>query len=186
MRGVDPRIAEIVGAAAADLGYTIKATSGFRHGGGFHGRGMAEDFQLFDAAGNAIPNRGGDPTGMYSRLARQAFARQQSMYPELTGRFNWGGAHGTSRGSVNDIADLMHYDTGGERGHIARNRRQALEGRFGAPAPFQRLDVHIHDDGVRMKASGNAPIRANYRGKRMAEVGSGTQLGFGKNWWGGS
>jgi len=43
--------------------------------------------------------------------------------------------------------------------------------------------VHIHDDGVRVQAKGDMPIRANYRGKRMADVGSGSNLSFGANWW---
>jgi hypothetical protein len=119
---VDPRLQEIMEAAATHMppGYRVQATSGYRprQSYGFHPKGMAADYQIIGPRG-AIPNRGGDPTGMYTRLARAAKGEQQSRYPELTGRFAWGGAFGTVPGGT--TSDLMHFDIGGERGHI-RNR----------------------------------------------------------------
>jgi len=96
----------------------VQATSGYRprQSYGFHPKGMAADYQIIDPQGRAIPNRGADPTGMYTRLARAAKGEQQSRYPELTGRFAWGGAFGTVPGGR--TSDLMHFDIGGERGHI--------------------------------------------------------------------
>jgi hypothetical protein len=69
--------------------------------------------------------------------------------------------------------DPKHFQLGpaGGAGWIGRRQQQS------------RLDVHIHDDGVRVQAKGDMPIRANYRGKRMADVGSGSNLSFGANWW---
>jgi hypothetical protein len=116
---VDPRLQEIMEAAATHMppGYHVRATSGYRphQSYGFHPKGMAADYQIIGPRG-AIPNRGGDPTGMYTRLARAAKGEQQSRYPELTGRFAWGGAFGTVPGGR--TSDLMHFDIGGERGHI--------------------------------------------------------------------
>jgi hypothetical protein len=129
-KGADPRIAEIVGAGAGSLppGYTVRTTE---HGGlrpnqkyGFHPKGMANDFQIFTPDGKAIPNRGDDPTGMYTRLARASYAYQLKNHPDLTGKFAWGGAFGTVPGGK--VQDLMHFDIGGERGRILKNRLSNL------------------------------------------------------------
>ena len=128
LKGTDQRITEIVTAASSVLppGYTIRPTSGFRAGvQGFHSKGMAQDWQIFDAKGRAIANRGRDSTGLYTLLARAAYGYQEANYPDLTGRFNWGGAFGTAIGG-NEIPDLMHFDIGGRRGHITQYSREAI------------------------------------------------------------
>jgi hypothetical protein len=109
----------------AHPGYDVVVTSGHRTGGGYHGTGMAADFQIIGPNG-AIENRGADPTGMYHRLARYALGYQLTHRPDLTGRFTWGGAFGTQRPSGGP-PDLMHFDLGGHRGHYVQNRIENLQ-----------------------------------------------------------
>jgi hypothetical protein len=114
--GVDPRIDEIVRAAATHLpeGYKVRMTSGYRGPHQHNHNGRAADYQIIDPSGNALRNRGDDPTGMYEQLARHAHGEQRARYPELNGHFAWGGAFDTSAGSGQ--RDLMHFDINGERG----------------------------------------------------------------------
>ena len=141
MPNVDPRIADIIQHASKALppGYTVKATSGYRPGQsyGFHPKGMAEDFQIFGPDGKPIANRGSDSTGMYKALARNAYGYQEKFHPELTGKFNWGGAHGT--GKSGGEPDLMHFDIGGRRGNYAENSRDAI----GSALPPASADAPI-------------------------------------------
>ena len=151
LKGTDQRITEIVTAASSVLppGYTIRPTSGFRAGvQGFHSKGMAQDWQIFDAKGRAIANRGKDSTGLYTLLARAAYGYQEANYPDLTGRFNWGGAFGTAIGG-NEIPDLMHFDIGGRRGHITQYSREAI----GAIQPNARGELTQTQEAASLSSS---------------------------------
>ena len=125
----DPRVMDALTRAQAFLppGYTAKVTSGFRSNNpkSQHATGTAIDIQIFDDKGRPIANKGEDRSGLYTRYARAAYGVILDRHPELAGRFNWGGAHGTS--SANPwTPDLMHFDIGGVRGRIARYRLDRL------------------------------------------------------------
>jgi hypothetical protein len=133
LRGTDPRIKEIVTAAAEGLpeGYKIQPTSGVRTAGqGQHTHGRAVDWQIIGPDGKAISNRGDDSTGLYTKLAQNAYGYQEKYHKDLTGKFQWGGQFGTSSKNPNE-PDLMHFDTGGRRGRISRYSRE----RIGATLP---------------------------------------------------
>ena len=119
-RGVDPRITAIVGAAARHLpdGYKVEMTSGYRGPNQVNHSGNAADFHIVDPQGNVLRNRGEDPGGMYQTLARHAYGEQKARYPELNGKFAWGGAFGTALGGGGE-RDLMHFDVNGERGRYS-------------------------------------------------------------------
>jgi hypothetical protein len=78
----------------------------------------ALDVQIIDPKGNPIPNRGADTTGLYKQLAEGTYREMQARYPELQGKLAWGGNFGTD--GKNSIPDLMHFDIGGDRGHMGR------------------------------------------------------------------
>ncbi|MHC6154801.1 phage tail tape measure protein [Bradyrhizobium elkanii] len=121
VNGVDARLQEIVNAAATHLpeGYSIKMTSGFRGAGQANHNGHAADYQIIGPDGKPISNRGEDPTGMYSLLARHAYGEMLARYPTLKGKFAWGGAFGTRLGGGGQ-RDLMHFDVNGERGRYSQ------------------------------------------------------------------
>ena len=128
LKGVDPRIAEIVGAAAEALppGYKVSPTSGVRATGqGQHTKAAAADWQIIDPNGKPVPNRGDDTTGLYTKLAKNAYGYQEQNHPELTGQFQWGGQFGTSANNPNE-PDLMHFDIGGRRGRIGKYSRETI------------------------------------------------------------
>lgn len=124
MVAVDPRLKELVAAAATHLpeGYIVKVTSGYSptHGGAGsrHRQGRALDVQIYDPQGNPISNRGADNTGLYGQLARHAYGEMLARYPQLKGTLAWGGSFGTSSRNPNE-PDLMHLDLGGQRGRLA-------------------------------------------------------------------
>ena len=126
---------------------------GARPGGSYHNYGRAGDLE----------REGGGSLPMSEKIRLGAMAESIGL--------TWGGR----------FRDPAHFQLGpaGGAGWIMRKIREHPQ----QEAKATRLDVHIHDDGVRMKAKGNMPIRANYRGKRMADVGSGTHLGIGSQWW---
>ena len=95
-------------------------------GQGQHTLGKAQDWQIFDAHGNPVVNRGDDSTGLYTLLARNAYGYQEKYYPELTGQFQWGGQFGTSTANNPNEPDLMHFDIGGRRGRIERYSRESI------------------------------------------------------------
>ncbi|MCS3686654.1 hypothetical protein ABIF07_006324 [Bradyrhizobium elkanii] len=121
VNGVDARLQEIVNAAATHLpeGYSIKMTSGFRGAGQTNHNGRAADYQIIGPDGKPISNRGEDPTGMYSLLARHVYGEMLARYPNLKGKFAWGGAFGTQLGG-GGRRDLMHFDVNGERGRYSQ------------------------------------------------------------------
>lgn len=125
-RGSNPRlIRAISGGASLALpdGYSLRQTSGHRPGDrGYHGRREAADFQIVTPDGKAIPNRGEDTTGLYTRLARGVKTWVAENDPQL--RINYGGAHGTQKGG-GGVPDLMHYDTGPDRGNMRPDVRMS-------------------------------------------------------------
>jgi hypothetical protein len=123
---LDPRLRDIVGSGAANFeaahpGYTVEAFSGRRHGhdqGPHASEAGALDMQIRGPHG-VIASEGSDPTGMYRELAKHARGVQLEKYPDLSKRFNWGGAFETKAGS--GTPDLMHFDLSGVRGHFDKN-----------------------------------------------------------------
>ena len=119
------QLAHILHTASEQLpqGYSVKVTSVDRPGaqvaggGGIsqHALGDAIDIQIVGPNG-AIPNSGPDSTGLYRKLAVAASQAQQQLYPQLNGKLAWGGNFETGRGS--GVADLMHFDLGGDRGRF--------------------------------------------------------------------
>ena len=130
LRSIDPNLREVMagGISAfeqAHPGYRVEAFSGYRPGdSGYHGRHLAADFQIVGPNG-VIESRGPDPTGMYHDLARYAKGYMMQHRPDLASRFNWGGAHSTSKQGPGP-PDLMHFDLGGHRGRYVQNRIENL------------------------------------------------------------
>lgn len=97
-------------------GYSVVVTTTTNHnanvagGGGVsqHTLGKAMDIQILGPDG-PISNRGADTTGYYTILAKAAAAAN-------TGgcALAWGGCFDTGKNS--GVADLMHFDCGGDRG----------------------------------------------------------------------
>ena len=158
----DPRIAEIVSAAAEGLppGYKIQMTSAGRDPSrkGFHPKGMAEDFQIIGPDGKVINNRGWDETGMYTKLAQNAYGYQEKAHPELTGKFQWGGQFGTAIGG-GGVPDLMHFDVGGRRGNYKQFSREAIGT---AMPPTGRIDSAVAGGA----ASGSVNVTVNTNGTK--------------------
>lgn len=157
-RGVDPRIQDIINTASGSLpdGYKVKMTSGNR-GEGNH-NGNAADYQITTPDGKVLPNRGEDPTGMYTKLARLAKTAQQEKYPQLDGKFAWGGAFGTQKGGGGP-RDIMHFDVNGERGRYAQHQLRNMDGlplrrnEEATNTPPQRKPVV--DESAGLNTSGN-------------------------------
>lgn len=105
------------GAEALPPGHYVMVTSGTAERpqtpGSEHPGGHALDVQIIGPDG-AIPNRGADTTGLYRKLAVSAYLANQQMFPGTN--FTWGGRFETQRGS--GAADLMHFDTAKDRGHL--------------------------------------------------------------------
>ncbi len=125
--GTDPELQSVMAEAQRALppGYKMVVNEGYNPSGHVllsqhHRLGHAAmDVAIIGPDGKVIPNRGDDPTGMYHRLARAAYGDVLKHHPDLKGRFAWGGAFGTVTGG--NTQDLMHFDVGGERGHITEN-----------------------------------------------------------------
>lgn len=100
-------------------GYTARITSGVREGDpGFHGKGLAEDVQIYDANGNEVRNRGSDPFAynIYREMAIKQIEYLLDQGKDDAARsFAWGGHFGTEKGGGGEL-DLMHRDFGGQRG----------------------------------------------------------------------
>ncbi len=167
---VDHRLVEIMAAAAQHLpaGYRVTVNEGYNPAGHVpksqhHQAGKgALDLQIWGPDGGKIPNRGKDTTGMYTQLARYGYGEMLARYPELKGKFAFGGTFGTTRGS--GVPDLMHFDIGGERGTLGPYVSQlgpmpgvqygngagtafaALEpGQFQGPGPYLRPVMAAND-----------------------------------------
>lgn len=132
LKGVDPRVVDIITAAAKASPYDVQLTDGMRSGGkGNHKRGYAIDVRLVDN-GRELPNKvftknsKGEITGLiagateaypaYEQLAQLARTYQTQNYPELNNTFRWGG--GFKQGGT--PIDMMHFDiTPGQHGSMA-------------------------------------------------------------------
>lgn len=136
MKGVDPRLVDIITRAAAAAGPNIShveiiSGKNARAYTGNHPSGRAIDVQLYDADGKPIYNEPagknpflGDTTSRTAQAfsAYQAFANvakniQESAYPGLDSAFAWGGYFGPDSHGKN-AADLMHFDISGMRGSL--------------------------------------------------------------------
>jgi hypothetical protein len=99
--------------AALPSGYSVRQTSGARPGGdpsSGHYRGKAADFEIIGPDGKAIPNEGADRSGLYRKVAIQAYlAAMQKYGPEMAKQLGWGGHFG-SHIHGGGAADLMHFD----------------------------------------------------------------------------
>jgi hypothetical protein len=129
-RGVNQELNTAMQAAFKEVlpaGWHAQLTSGVREGDpGAHGRGAAEDWQIWDDKGNKIRNRGEDTTGYYRKAAVEGLARMYMNNPQLARTFAWGGHFGTQKGGGGEL-DIMHYDAG----------FQGPRGRYGDP-----MDIH--------------------------------------------
>jgi hypothetical protein len=173
LKGTDPRLAEIVQAAAKGLpeGYKVQATSGMRDASapGFHPKGKATDWQIIGPDGKPISNRGEDTTGLYTKLAQNAYGYQEKYHPELTGKFQWGGQFGTSSRNPNE-PDLMHFDIGGRRGRLSRYSREKIGATLpptgtappaAPPPPAPPPQVATADNAAKIRADLEKPIQLN-------------------------
>ena len=119
---VDPRLRDILDRATPSLppGWHAEVQSGFRKGDPrFHGRGMAEDIQLYDENGKKVGNYQDPKTfEIYERYAQAAKKAQLAKYPELSKKLRWGGYFGGGRGTYGAM-DEMHFDLGGEEAGMA-------------------------------------------------------------------
>ncbi len=110
---IDPRLIDIMRAAAATSPYDVELFSGKRSDkGSRHGHGKAIDIVLRDPKTNAkIPNlgAGGNSFDAYQNFSFRARDAQQNRYPELGKSFRWGGFFGPSQKNPSG-ADLMYFD----------------------------------------------------------------------------
>jgi hypothetical protein len=138
---VDPRLREILAGGAAYLPPGYKATInegynplGHRPNSEHHKKGKgALDVRITDPQGRVIRNEGGDPTGMYHRLAQGSYTDMLKNHPELKGQLAWGGAFGATGGD--SAQDLMHFDIGGDRGRYEKNH-------LGVMGPLKGIGTH--------------------------------------------
>jgi hypothetical protein len=133
VRGVNPRLIDAVNAGALALpeGHTVRISSGHRPGdSGFHGRGSAIDVKIVRPDGTEIPSRGEDKTGLYTQLARGAYTHALKNDQHIA----WGGAFDTAKRGGTGNRDLMHFDTGPERGNLDPSLRLSRLGPL--PADF--------------------------------------------------
>jgi hypothetical protein len=169
LKGTDPRITEIVGAAARGLppGYKVQPTSGMRdpRAPGFHPHGKAQDWQIIGPDGKPVQNRGDDKTGLYTKLAQNAYGYQEKYHPNLTGKFQWGGQFGTSKRNPNE-PDLMHFDVGGRRGRLQRYSRENIGATLPPEAPTKNIDTAVAPP----TAKGSVNVTVNSNGTK-AETG---------------
>lgn len=113
------RLAAVLDAAVKHLpgGYAAIATSTIADrasGTQNHPEGKAVDIKLVGPEG-PLANKGADTTGLYSQLAAFAYLENQRMFPGTS--LAWGGRFATVPGG--NVPDLMHFDTGADRGHLA-------------------------------------------------------------------
>lgn len=106
---VDPRLVEIIAAAAARSPYQVQIFSGKRFGsagGSRHNTGNAIDIALIDpTTGQVIPNyKSSTGFPIYAEFARIAREEQMRIAPDLADQFRWGG------GFSDKDFDLMHFD----------------------------------------------------------------------------
>jgi tape measure domain-containing protein len=137
--GVDPRLTDVLQAAAAKSGYGVEAFSGFRPGDTrYHGKGMATDIRLIDPnTGKAIPNyQNASSFRTYEKFAQDAYTSAENMYPGMENDLRWGGYFSGPKGKYGAM-DQMHFDLGGGQtgmaggswqGGLSRRQRQLFPG----------------------------------------------------------
>lgn len=106
---VDPRLVQIIDAAAARSPYDVQIFSGKRFGsvgGSRHNSGNALDIALIDpSTGQVIPNyKSSTGFPIYAEFAKVAREEQMQIAPDLADAFRWGG------GFSDKDFDLMHFD----------------------------------------------------------------------------
>lgn len=106
---VDPRLVQIIEAAAARSPYQVQIFSGKRFGaagGSRHNSGNAIDIALIDpTTGQAIPNyKSSTGFPIYAEFAKVAREEQMRLAPDMADQFRWGG------GFSDKSFDLMHFD----------------------------------------------------------------------------
>ncbi len=178
---VDPRLVEILSAAAASMpsGYQVTVSEGYNPAGHvansqhhIAGRG-ALDVQIVGPDGKMIPNEGPDKSGMYTRLAQNAYGYMKQTYPELDGKLAWGGSFGVS-GKRPNVQDLMHFDIGGERGGLAPRLAKLGPAPAGAAAmalaPGGPPQSPAEQAAAAMGAGGGRTLRQGMRGPDVAQL----------------
>jgi hypothetical protein len=155
VKDVDPRLLDVVSAGATHLGpgYSVQVNEGYDASGHVvmsqhhvQGKG-AIDIQIIGPNG-PIPNEGADTTGKYTELAKATYGEMKARHPELDGQLAWGGNFGTVSGG--NTPDLMHFDIGGDRGHLGR--LSTLAGGGGPAASVDRLTNAF----IQQESGGNA------------------------------
>lgn len=106
---VDPRLVQVIAAAAARSPYQVQIFSGKRAGsvgGSRHNSGNAVDIALIDpTTGEAIPNyKSSTGFPIYAEFAKIAREEQMRLAPDMADQFRWGG------GFSDKDFDLMHFD----------------------------------------------------------------------------
>ena len=98
--------------AGSRIVVTTTTNHGTVSGGGTsqHQLERAMDIQIIDANGAVVQNRGADSSGLYTQLAIAAYKANQGSGCNMA----WGGCFDT--GANTGVADLMHFDCGGDRG----------------------------------------------------------------------
>lgn len=109
LKSVDPRLVQIVQAAAARSPYDVQIFSGQRVGskaGSRHNSGNALDIALIDpTTGQVIPNyKSSTGFPIYAEFAKVAREEQMAIAPDMADQFRWGG------GFSDKDFDLMHFD----------------------------------------------------------------------------
>lgn len=98
-------------------GFTARVTSGVRPGshGSQHQHANAADWQIYDAQGKPLRNRGEENYDIYRKWSIATLGHLMATNPELASQYSWGGHFGTALGGGGEL-DLMHGDLGGARG----------------------------------------------------------------------
>jgi hypothetical protein len=126
---------------------------------------QAPDWQIIGPDGKPVQNRGDDKTGLYTKLAQNAYGYQEKYHPNLTGKFQWGGQFGTSKRNPNE-PDLMHFDVGGRRGRLQRYSRENIGATLPPEAPTKNIDTAVAPP----TAKGSVNVTVNSNGTK-AETG---------------
>lgn len=106
---VDPRLVQIIAAAAERSPYQVQIFSGKRagsQGGSRHNSGNALDIALIDpTTGQVVPNyKSSTGFPIYAEFAKIAREEQMRLAPDMADQFRWGG------GFSDKSFDLMHFD----------------------------------------------------------------------------
>jgi len=149
---VDPRLVQIIDAAAARSPYDVQIFSGQRSGsagGSRHNSGNALDIALIDpSTGEVIPNyKSSTGFPIYAEFAKVAREEQMAIAPDMADQFRWGG------GFSDKDFDLMHFDfkPGGSMAYWSWEDGGKLTA-AGAAAVPKFGPGYIYANGEKMKA----------------------------------